>query len=298
MKLIEPNRKPDSNRRDCAPVRSYRFDKVDAGVGDPTETCSIAAANAYQSTSRRHVKRLMDVSLAAIILVSILPVLIVIAVAIKLVSKGPVFYGQSRLGKSGKPFRIWKFRTMFVDAEHRLDEYLGQHPDLVHQWITTFKLQNDPRVIPWVGNALRTTGLDELPQLWNVLKGEMSLVGPRPLPQYHVDHFGEEFRRLRVEMPPGITGQWQVSSRNDGAVDAFQKWDTYYVCNWSIRLDLKILFRTTFVVLRGGSAKRRIRSETSRFNGNPIQSSAVPPESRDKLPHKSLSAEQCQINND
>ena len=116
------------------------------------------------------------------------------------------------------------------------------------------KLKNDPRVIPGIGRFLRRTSLDELPQLWNVLAGDMSLVGPRPLPQYHLDQFEDEFLQLRETMPPGITGQWQVYSRNDGGPEMFQKWDTYYIRNWSIRLDMQILLRTPWVVLSGNGA--------------------------------------------
>jgi lipopolysaccharide/colanic/teichoic acid biosynthesis glycosyltransferase len=126
---------------------------------------------------------------------------------------------------------------------------------LLREWATEFKLKDDPRVIPWVGHVLRMSSLDELPQLWNVLSGEMSLVGPRPLPQYHADQFEDEFRRLRATMPPGITGQWQVCSRNNGAPEMFRKWDTYYVRNWSIWLDLKILSRTPSVMLIGNKGR-------------------------------------------
>lgn len=263
MNLIESQQTQVKNRR----RRRGRFASGPIGTatetGEAMDVVAGVTGTPYEATISRHIKRLLDMLMAVGLAILILPVLILVAIAIKCVSSGPVLYGQVRLGKNGKPFRIWKFRTMFVDAESRLDEYLKHHPDLREQWATEFKLKDDPRVVPWIGNLLRKSGLDELPQLWNVLVGEMSLVGPRPLPQYHVDQFDEEFRLLRVAMPPGITGQWQICSRNDGAPEMFEKWDTYYVHNWSIGLDLLILLRTTWVVLWGSRSRNSVAAEAA-----------------------------------
>ncbi len=248
MKLIESHRAPVKDRRERVPFGS------NADLMESIEAADFIAHEASEPSISRTVKRVVDLSLAVPLGVLLLPMLVVIAVAIKCVSRGPIFYGQERLGQNGKPFRMWKFRTMFEGAELRLDEYLTDNPELLQQWATEFKLKDDPRVIPWVGHLLRGTSIDELPQLWNVISGEMSLVGPRPLPQYHLDQFDDEFRHLRVAMPPGITGQWQVCSRNNGAPEMFRKWDTYYVRNWSVWLDLQILSRTPLVLL---SAKSR-----------------------------------------
>jgi lipopolysaccharide/colanic/teichoic acid biosynthesis glycosyltransferase len=222
---------------------------------DSIEEGDSVAPNAFESAISRTAKRTVDLALAVTVGVLLLPMLVVIAALIKCVSRGPIFYGQVRRGQNGQPFRMWKFRTMVENAERRLDEYLTDNPELLQEWATEFKLKDDPRVIPWVGHVLRMSSIDELPQLWNVLSGEMSLVGPRPLPQYHSDQFEDEFRRVRETMPPGITGQWQVCSRHDGAPEMFRKWDTYYVRNWSIWLDLQILSRTPWVLLIGNRGR-------------------------------------------
>ncbi len=220
------------------------------------ESVEAAAVASYvcEWTISRAAKRTVDMTLALTSGVLALPILVLIAAAIKCVSRGPILYGQVRVGRDGIPFRMWKFRTMVEDAERRLDEYLMDNPEYLAEWTTGFKLRHDPRVIPWVGRVLRVSSLDELPQLWNVLSGEMSLVGPRPLPQYHLDQFDDDFLGLRETMLPGITGQWQVYSRNHGAPEMFRKWDTYYVCNWSIWLDLQILCLTPWAVFSGKGA--------------------------------------------
>jgi lipopolysaccharide/colanic/teichoic acid biosynthesis glycosyltransferase len=212
----------------------------------------------FDSFGARAGKRAMDLMLAISIGAFVLPLLVVIAVAIKCASRGPVFYGQVRVGRRGNPFRVWKFRTMVEGAEHRLDEYLGAHPELHQEWTRKFKLEDDPRVIPRIGSLLRKTGLDELPQLWNVLVAEMSMVGPRPLPQYHLAEFDVDFRELRTMMPPGITGQWQVHGQNLGEPECIAKWDCDYIRNWSLWLDLQILLQTPQVMFL------RHRTATSR----------------------------------
>jgi lipopolysaccharide/colanic/teichoic acid biosynthesis glycosyltransferase len=154
-----------------------------------------------------------------------------------------VFFRQPRVGHEGRTFRVWKFRTMYVDAEERKRtlEELNESDGML------FKMKNDPRVFSF-GAKLRATSLDELPQLINVLKGEMSLVGPRPLPADDGDYLGDVRRRLLVR--PGITGLWQVSGRSDLSWDEAVRLDLYYVDNWSLTYDLGILWRTIFVVLR------------------------------------------------
>lgn len=216
----------------------------------------------FKSRGAAAAKRAIDLTLSVSLGMLVLPLLIVIAAAIKCVSRGPVFYGQIRVGRGGECFRVWKFRTMIENAEHRLDRFLGEHPELHREWARKFKLENDPRVIPRVGGFLRRTGLDELPQLWNVFVGNMSMVGPRPLPLYHLAEFDPEFRALRETVPPGITGQWQVHGGNLGECECIQHWDDDYIRNWSLWLDLQILFRTPGVmILRpGATGKQRIGS--------------------------------------
>lgn len=187
-------------------------------------------------------KNLMDRIAAALGLIVLLPLFAVIAIAIRISDPGPVFFRQPRVGHEGRTFRVWKFRTMYVDAEERLASLVDQNETDG----LLFKIRQDPRVFP-VGRFLRATSLDELPQLINVLFGEMSLVGPRPLPADDGDFLGDVRRRLLVR--PGITGLWQVSGRSDLSWDEAVRLDLYYVDNWSLAYDLSILWRTIGVVL-------------------------------------------------
>jgi exopolysaccharide biosynthesis polyprenyl glycosylphosphotransferase len=188
-------------------------------------------------------KNLLDRVVAALGLLFLTPVLAIIAIGIRLSDPGPVFFRQPRVGHEGRTFRVWKFRTMYVDAEERKAtlEELNESDGMM------FKMKEDPRIFRF-GQRLRATSLDELPQLVNVLKGEMSLVGPRPLPADDGDYLGDVRRRLLVR--PGITGLWQVSGRSDLSWDEAVRLDLYYVDNWSLTYDLSILWRTIWVVLR------------------------------------------------
>ncbi|BCB80696.1 sugar transferase [Phytohabitans flavus] len=187
-------------------------------------------------------KNLLDRIAAGLGLLVLIPVFLAIAIAIKLSDRGPVFFRQPRVGHEGRTFRVWKFRTMYVDAEDRLASLVDQNESDG----MLFKIREDPRVFP-VGRFLRASSLDELPQLINVLWGEMSLVGPRPLPADDGDFLGDVRRRLLVR--PGITGLWQVSGRSDLSWDEAVRLDLYYVDNWSLAYDLSILWRTVGVVL-------------------------------------------------
>ena len=166
--------------------------------------------------------------------------------------KSPFFF-QERIGQGGQTFKIWKLRSMHANAEKILEESLEQDEALREEWHQNYKLKKDPR-ITLTGKFLRRFSLDELPQLINVLKGEMSLVGPRPLPHYHHDALDTRVRVLREKLRPGMTGLWQVSGRSDSGNDGLNKWDAYYARNWSIWLDAVIMVRTIRVVLRGGGA--------------------------------------------
>jgi lipopolysaccharide/colanic/teichoic acid biosynthesis glycosyltransferase len=189
-------------------------------------------------------KRSVDIVASALALLLLSPLLAAIAIAIRLDSKGGALYRQPRRGRLGSTFEIVKFRTMAVGAEARRGEVL--HMNEVDGPL--FKIKGlDPRVTR-VGNFLRRTSLDELPQLWNVLKGEMSLVGPRPFVVYEADKITGWARR-RLDMTPGITGLWQVLGRNDIPFEEMTKLDYLYVTNWSIWWDLKILCQTIPVVL-------------------------------------------------
>ncbi|MCM2370997.1 undecaprenyl-phosphate galactose phosphotransferase WbaP [Aporhodopirellula aestuarii] len=195
----------------------------------------------------RVVKRCVDVTLTLIVIVVLAPFLVLLAAIVKLTSPGPIFYAQQRLGLHGKPFRAWKFRTMVPDADAILEKYLQEHEELRLEWERDHKLRKDPRVT-LVGQFLRKTSLDELPQVWNVLLGEMSLVGPRPIVQAEVDRYGDCYG-LYLRVLPGITGLWQVSGRNNTTYEERVQLDSYYVRNWSPWLDFCILLSTVRVVL-------------------------------------------------
>jgi Undecaprenyl-phosphate galactose phosphotransferase WbaP len=199
---------------------------------------------------RNHaLKMAMDRALALPLFVMSLAPMAVAALWIKLSSRGPAFYRQMREGLDGRRVPVWKLRTMHTDGDRLLDKWMQDHPEDRAYWNSHFKLRRDPRVLPVIGPLLRRTSLDELPQLWSVLTGEMSLVGPRPLPDYHLGQFGAEFRTLRTRVLPGLTGLWQVSARGDGDVQVLQALDTFYIRNWSPWLDLYILARTVTAVL-------------------------------------------------
>ena len=193
-------------------------------------------------------KRAMDIvgGLVGVLITGMLTVFI--APIIKIKSPGPVFFSQIRVGKNGKKFKIYKFRSMYMDAEARKKELMEKNKI---QDGLMFKMDNDPRIIKGIGNFIRKTSLDEFPQFWNVLKGDMSLVGTRPptvdeWEKYEVHH------RKRLAIKPGITGMWQVSGRSE--ITDFEKvveLDTEYITEWSLGLDLKLLWRTVVVVFRG-----------------------------------------------
>lgn len=197
------------------------------------------------------VKNLIDRLGAGILLFLSAPIMAAVAVAIKLTSPGPVIFRQERAGKNGKPFTMYKFRSMTTNAEMLQSELAAMN----QMQGPVFKLDRDPRVTK-VGRWIRKTSLDELPQLVNVLKGEMSLVGPRPLPIYEVNNFSNSAQRRRLSVKPGLTCLWQVSGRNE--ITSFEDWvklDLAYIDNWSLWLDVKILLRTIPAVLFGSGAR-------------------------------------------
>ena len=180
------------------------------------------------------------------------PLLFVLAVAVRFDSKGPVLFRQSRIGRGGRHFTVYKFRTMAANAAELLEKHLAENEDARIEWEADQKLRNDPRITR-VGRFLRKTSLDELPQLINVLKGDMSIVGPRPIVDSEIKKYGEDFE-LYTRVRPGITGLWQTSGRNDLSY-ADRVWlDRHYVCNWSVWLDILIVIRTVPEVLHCSGA--------------------------------------------
>jgi Undecaprenyl-phosphate galactose phosphotransferase WbaP len=195
----------------------------------------------------RLVKRLMDIVLTLIGGLLLSPLLAIIALLVKVTSKGPIFYGQDRVGLGGRTFKTWKFRSMVVNADEVLESCLSRSSKLRAEWNQFHKLKDDPRITP-IGRLLRKTSLDELPQLWNVLMGEMSLVGPRPITPGQVKEY--ENIHLYTRLRPGITGLWQVNGRNLTTFRRRTEFDTTYIRNWSPWHDISILARTLKVVLR------------------------------------------------
>jgi Undecaprenyl-phosphate galactose phosphotransferase WbaP len=207
------------------------------------------------SWQNRLLKRLLDMLVVVPVGMLSLPIVVLAATLIKLVDPGPAFYLQKRVGFNGKTVNVLKLRTMYRDGERLLQEHLRRDAQARAEWERFFKLRRDPRILPIVGKFLRRSSIDELPQLWNVFWGEMSLVGPRPLPAYHAEQFDQEFRSLRIGVLPGITGLWQVSSRSEGDLQVLQEQDLFYIRNWSLWLDFYILLQTVPAVLTAKGAR-------------------------------------------
>ena len=201
----------------------------------------------------KFVKRAFDFIAALAAIVAISPLLLIISAIVYLGDLGPVIYGQLRIGKNGKAFKMWKFRSMYKNADKMIDQLTDEQRQ---QYITEFKIDNDPRITP-VGNFLRKTSLDELPQLFNVLCNDMSLVGPRPLIESEIQTYYADMFDTLLSVKPGVTGYWQAYARNNATYQSGQRqqMEMYYVNHASIMLDIKILFRTVVSVLRKDGAK-------------------------------------------
>lgn len=202
--------------------------------------------------SAANVKLASDLALSALMLVILAPLMIVIAAAVAL-DGGPVFFSHTRIGRGGQKFGCLKFRSMRVDADKILAQYLDEDDDLLHEWLTTQKLKNDPRVT-MIGRFLRATSLDEIPQILNVLKLDMSLVGPRPVIENELRRYGRNVSYY-LQVRPGVTGLWQVSGRNNTTYSRRVALDAWYVKNWQFWLDVAILFRTVGAVVRREGAR-------------------------------------------
>ena len=197
-------------------------------------------------------KRALDIFIVCIGGLILLPFLLLIALIVKVSSPGPALYGHRRMGLGGKQFKALKFRTMVVDADKKLKELLDSDPELRKEWESNFKLKNDPRVTK-IGKFLRRTSFDEFPQLINILKGEMSLVGPRPIIEAEMEKYGENYERI-FSVKPGLTGLWQISGRSNTDYLERIAYDTYYLQSWSVWLDLWILYRTPGQIIKGRGA--------------------------------------------
>ena len=243
-------------------MTSYRY-TIAVAKSQSSFTCSqqlkdiagiIGFASTHNLTFKTNlvIKRLLDIFIILFFLPILLPLFIILIILTKLTSRGPVFYGHKRVGKNGKEFKCWKFRSMCKDADKLLDDILKNNPEMRAEWEKERKFQNDPRVTKF-GKFLRKTSLDELPQLINILIGQMSFVGPRPVTEPELERYGE-FRDYVLSVTPGLSGMWQTSGRSDTEYEERITLDLYYIQNWSIWLDIWILIKTVYVVLKGRGA--------------------------------------------
>ncbi|MFL1705592.1 sugar transferase [Campylobacter sp. MOP7] len=195
------------------------------------------------------IKRLFDIFFSLVAIIMLLPVFLFIYISIKIKSPGsPAIFKHTRIGKHGKCFQVYKFRTMVIDAEKILEQWLRDNPLIKKEYEKDFKLKEDPRIIPGIGSFLRKYSLDELPQFFNSLLGDMSIVGPRPIVEKEKLKYGKYSEKL-LSVKPGITGLWQVSGRNDIDYKERIAIDMQYIDNWSIIYDIKIIIKTIEVVV-------------------------------------------------
>ena len=216
------------------------------------QTLILEVKNNLAQRRNRLFKRIFDITATVIGGILILPVALIVAILIYLDSPGPIVFGHKRVGQGGKEFPCYKFRSMVPNAQEALEIYLKENPEAREEWERDFKLKDDPRVTK-IGKFLRKTSLDELPQLWNVLIGDMSLVGPRPIVRAEVEKYGEYINDFYL-VPPGITGVWQVSGRSDTTYEERVLMDSWYVHNWSVWIDIVYLVKTVFAVIKSKGA--------------------------------------------
>jgi Undecaprenyl-phosphate galactose phosphotransferase WbaP len=226
--------------------------KIGSLTRDFTGFLGLQVGNNLLHLSSRIAKRTIDLICATFLLIFLFPLLAVISLLVLMESGFPILYLQKRLGYEGRTFHIWKFRTMVKNSSEVLKMYLETNPDLRLEWECDQKLREDPR-ITHIGKFLRKSSLDELPQLWNVLRGDMSLVGPRPIVDNEISKYDEAYF-LYQKVTPGLTGLWQVSGRNKTSYEERVAFDTYYVRNWSVWMDFYLLAKTVGVVLTGDGA--------------------------------------------
>ena len=200
------------------------------------------------------IKRLFDIIFSLLFLFLSAPLIFVFSILIKLRNKGAIFYCQNRLGLEGRPFKMWKMRTMHSDSDKILAAYLKENPEAKKEWKHYFCLKNDPRIVGAPGKYARKYSIDELPQFFNVLKGDMSLVGPRPVPLDEYNLFPAEFRDVRNSVKPGLTGLWQVSGRSEMTIHEKLNLDIKYIKEKSLMADLKIIAKTPWAVISSKGA--------------------------------------------
>jgi exopolysaccharide production protein ExoY len=240
----EPQRGSGSGRRKRSSA-GYAEPHRDHVITDPRLIAAATRANGL-------FKRLFDFTAAAGGLLVLTPILLTVALIVYLGDRGPVLYGHKRVGRHGRTFKCWKFRSMVRNGDEVLAAHLAANPEAEREWRETQKLTDDPRITP-IGAFIRKTSIDELPQLWNVLVGEMSLIGPRPITRGELDRYGKA-RRYYLLVRPGITGLWQVSGRSTTTYDRRVELDRNYLENWSYGQDAMILLKTVPAVLKSEGA--------------------------------------------
>ncbi len=224
-----------------------------SGISDLAGTLALETRQKLLDPRRQRLKRMIDLLLTLLGCTVFIPLTLFFAVLIKIEDGGPVFYSHSRIGKGGKQIKILKFRTMIQNADKVLEDYLAADPSLAEEWAQTHKLKNDPRITR-VGKWLRRTSLDELPQVWNVLRGDLSFVGPRPIVEEEIAKYGHKGYELYTQVIPGLTGYWQISGRSNTSYAKRVELDSYYIRNWSVWLDIYIIACTPKTILNISAA--------------------------------------------
>ena len=201
--------------------------------------------NLYFVIMYRYIKRFMDVILATIALVVLSPIFLIIAIAIKIESKGPVFFKHTRIGKNGKIIKLYKFRSMVINAEELIKSFT---PEQMKEYKENYKLTNDPRITK-IGKFLRKTSLDELPQLLNIIKGDLSIIGPRPVVTDELEKYGANTKKF-LSVTPGLTGYWAANGRSCTTYEQRMQMELYYIDNLSLKMDIKVFFKTIEAVIK------------------------------------------------
>jgi len=225
---------------------------VSLSVRNFGDILGFSASNRLTRAFNLFLKRCMDLGLLLLCTPLVIPFMVCIAILVKCTSTGPVFYGHKRIGKNGTRITAWKFRSMVVDADERLKELLEKNPEMRREWEDHQKLEYDPRITA-IGRFLRKTSLDELPQFFNILLGQMSFAGPRPVTESEKEKYGETFDYI-FSVTPGLSGLWQISGRSSAGYDDRIILDTFYIQNWSVWLDIWIILQTCIVVITGKGA--------------------------------------------
>lgn len=251
QKVLEDLTATRNNMSIIPPLRGLPLLGMEISVIFRHEVPVLRIRNNLANRFPRIVKRVFDITVSGLALFILSPLLIFVYLRVRQ-DGGPAFYAQRRVTMNGRNFNCWKFRSMHVDAENLLQDLLDSNPELKKEYEETEKLKEDPRVTNF-GEFIRKTSLDELPQLWNVFKGDMSLVGPRPVKEVELDRYGSS-AKYYLETPPGITGLWQISGRNNVEYSTRVNLDAWYVRNWSLWYDITILMKTINVVLKNDGA--------------------------------------------